>query len=153
VLSTVHTNDAPSTVNRLLNMGIEPFLIGSSVNLILAQRLARLNCPKCSQPVEIPAEVMVDLGVPAEQAVAVNGKKGVGCPNCSGTGFRGRCALYELMPMSDSLREMVLAGASAAELKQQAIADGMETLRQSGIGKIRAGLTTPEEILRVTISD
>jgi type IV pilus assembly protein PilB len=153
VLSTVHTNDAPSTVNRLLNMGIEPFLIGSSVNLILAQRLARLNCPKCSQAVEIPAEVMVDLGVPAEQAVAVTGKKGNGCPNCSGTGFRGRCALYELMPMSDSLREMVLAGASAAEIKQQAIADGMETLRQSGIGKIRAGLTTPEEILRVTISD
>ena len=153
VLSTVHTNDAPSTVNRLLNMGIEPFLIGSSVNLILAQRLARLNCSKCSQPVEIPAEVLIDLGVPAEQATPMIGKKGAGCPNCSGTGFRGRCALYELMPMSDLLREMVLAGASATELKQQAIKEGMETLRQSGIDKIRAGTTTPEEILRVTISD
>ncbi|MFM8412563.1 MAG: GspE/PulE family protein, partial [Alphaproteobacteria bacterium] len=153
VLSTVHTNDAPSTVNRLLNMGIEPFLIGSSVNLILAQRLARLNCPKCSQPVEIPAEVMVDLGISAEQAEPVIGKRGAGCPTCSGTGFRGRCALYELMPMSDAIREMVLAGASATELKQQAMQEGMETLRQSGIVKIRAGLTTPEEILRVTIAD
>ncbi len=153
VLSTVHTNDAPSTVNRLLNMGIEPFLIGSSVNLILAQRLARLNCPKCSHEFEIPAEVMIDLGVPPDQAAAAVGKKGAGCPNCSGTGFRGRCALYELMPMSDSIREMVLAGASATELKQQAVQEGMETLRQSGIVKVRAGQTTPEEILRVTIAD
>jgi len=93
------------------------------------------------------------LGVPPDQAAAAVGKKGAGCPNCSGTGFRGRCALYELMPMSDSIREMVLAGASGTELKQQAVQEGMETLRQSGIVKVRAGQTTPEEILRVTIAD
>jgi len=153
VLSTVHTNDAPSTVNRMLNMGIEPFLIGSSVNLIMAQRLARIVCPKCREPHEIPAKVMVDLGVPPEEATNVTGYRGTGCPNCGGTGFRGRSALYEMMEMTDAIRELVLSGASATELKRQAMIDGMTTLRQSGIDKVRQGTTTVEEVLRVTMAD
>jgi type IV pilus assembly protein PilB len=153
VLSTVHTNDAPSTVNRLLNMGIEPFLIGSSVNLIMAQRLARVVCPKCREPVDIPAKVLIELGVPPEEAKPIVGQRGNGCPNCGGTGFRGRCGLYEMMPMSDGIRELVLSGASAGELKRQAIDEGMKTLRQAGIEMVRQGVTTVEEVLRVTMND
>ncbi len=153
VLSTVHTNDAPSTVNRLLNMGIEPFLIGSSVNLIMAQRLARVVCPKCKEPHEIGAEVMAELGVPEAEAQPVQGFRGAGCPNCGGTGFRGRCGLYEMMEMTDAIRELVLGGGSAAELKRQAVEDGMCTLRQAGIDRVREGVTTVEEVMRVTMSD
>ena len=153
VLSTVHTNDAPSTVNRLLNMGIEPFLIASSVNLIMAQRLARVVCVKCREPEDVPASVMIDLGVPAETAQAVTIYRGHGCQHCGGTGFRGRTALYEVMRITEELKELILSGASAAELKRQAMADGMQTLRQAGIGKVQLGMTSVEEILRVTMSD
>jgi type IV pilus assembly protein PilB len=153
VLSTVHTNDAPSTINRLLNMGIEPFLIASSVNLIMAQRLARVVCVKCREPEEIPPNVMVDLGVPAESATAITVYKGMGCQHCGGTGFRGRTALYEVMRVTDELKELILSGASATELKRQAMQDGMQTLRQAGIGKVQIGMTTVEEILRVTMAD
>jgi type IV pilus assembly protein PilB len=153
VLSTVHTNDAPSTVNRLLNMGIEPFLIGSSVNLIMAQRLARMVCPKCREPVEIPSKVLLELGVPEHEAQPITGYRGTGCPNCGGTGFRGRGGLYEMMAMSDGIRDLVLSGASAGELKRQAMADGMKTLRRAGIEKVRQGVTTVEEVLRVTMND
>ena len=153
VFSTVHTNDAPSTVNRMLNMGIEPFLIASSVNLIMAQRLARSVCPKCREPHEIPAQASIDLGMPAEEASPIASWKGAGCPHCGDTGYRGRTALYEVMPVTDELRELILAGGTATELKQQAIADGMVTLRQSGIAKIRAGETTLEEVMRVTMAD
>src|SRR5690606_7676371 len=140
-----HTNDAPSTVNRLLNMGIEPFLIASSVNLIMAQRLARVVCAKCREPEEIPASVMIDLGVPPDEAKPITAYKGVGCQHCGGTGFRGRSALYEVMRITDELKELILSGASATELKRQAMADGMQTLRQAGIGKVMLGLTTVEE--------
>lgn len=153
VLSTVHTNDAPSTINRLLNMGIEPFLISSSVNLIMAQRLARVVCPKCREPVDLPASVLLDLGVPEAEARPITAYHGTGCSNCGGTGFRGRTALYEVMAMTDSLRESVLSGASSAELKRQAMAEGMRTLRQSGVEKILEGQTTVEEVMRVTMAD
>jgi type IV pilus assembly protein PilB len=153
VFSTVHTNDAPSTVNRLLNMGIEPFLIASSVNLIMAQRLARSICPKCREPYELPAQALIDLGVPAEEAKPIHTWKGKGCSHCGDTGYRGRTALYEVMRITDELRELVLAGGTAAELKQQAIDDGMVTLRQAGITKISSGETTLEEVLRVTMAD
>ena len=153
VLSTVHTNDAPSTINRLLNMGIEPFLISSSVNLIMAQRLARVVCPKCREPVDLPASVLLDLGVPEAEARPITAYHGTGCSNCGGTGFRGRTALYEVMAMTDSLRESVLSGASSAELKRQAMTEGMRTLRQSGVEKILEGQTTVEEVMRVTMAD
>jgi len=153
VLSTVHTNDAPSTVHRLLNMGIEPFLIASSVNLIMAQRLARVVCVKCREPVDVPASVMIDLGVPEESAQAITAYRGNGCRHCGGTGFRGRTALYEVMRITEDLKELVLSGGSAAELKRQAMADGMRTLRQAGIIKVQLGTTTVEEVLRVTTSD
>jgi type IV pilus assembly protein PilB len=153
VLSTVHTNDAPSTINRLLNMGIEPFLISSSVNLIMAQRLARVVCPKCREAVDLPASVLLDLGVPEADARPITAYHGTGCSNCGGTGFRGRTALYEVMAMTDSLRESVLSGASSAELKRQAMAEGMRTLRQSGVEKILEGQTTVEEVMRVTMAD
>jgi type IV pilus assembly protein PilB len=153
VLSTVHTNDAPSTINRMLNMGIEPFLIASSVNLIMAQRLARVVCPKCRESHEVPARTMIELGVPPEIAKDITAWRGVGCQHCGGTGFRGRTALYEMMAMTDQLRELVLSGASAIELKRQAIADGMKTLRQSGIEKVADGVTSIEEVMRVTMND
>jgi len=153
VLSTVHTNDAPSTINRMLNMGIEPFLIASSVNLIMAQRLARVVCPKCREPHEVPAHTMIELGVPAESAKDITAFRGKGCQFCGTTGFRGRTALYEMMGMTDQLRELILSGASAIELKRQAIADGMKTLRQSGIEKVGDGVTSIEEVMRVTMND
>src|SRR5262249_23993003 len=150
--STVHTNDAPSTVNRLLNMGIEPFLIGSSVNLIMAQRLARVVCQKCREPYEIPPTVMEDLGALPEEQRTTTVYKAVGCQSCSNTGYRGRTALYEVMPMTDGIRELVLSGASATELKRQAMQEGMKTLRQSSITKLRQGATTVEEVMRVTMA-
>jgi type IV pilus assembly protein PilB len=153
VLSTLHTNDAPSTINRLLNMGVEPFLVASSVNLVLAQRLARVVCSSCKEPVEVPVQALVELGVDAEEARTVTCFHGTGCPQCSGTGYRGRVALYEVMPMSEELRELVLAGASANEIKRTAINVGMMTLRQSGLLKLKQGMTTMEEVLRVTMAD
>jgi type IV pilus assembly protein PilB len=153
VLSTLHTNDAPSTINRLLNMGVEPFLVASSVNLVLAQRLARLICSSCREPVEVHPQALVELGVNAEEARTMTCSHGTGCPQCSGTGYRGRVALYEVMPMSEELREMVLAGASANEVKRTAIGVGMITLRQSGLLKIKQGMTTIEEVVRVTMPD
>jgi type IV pilus assembly protein PilB len=153
VFSTVHTNDAPSTVNRMLNMGIEPFLIASSVNLIMAQRLVRSVCVKCKEPHELPAQVLIDLGVPAEEAEPITVQRGKGCSDCGDTGYRGRTALYEVMRITDATRELVLAGGSATELKQQAMADGMVSLRQAGIEKIRQGVTTVEEVVRVTMAD
>jgi len=153
VLSTLHTNDAPSTINRLLNMGVEPFLVASSVNLILAQRLVRVICSGCKTPVEIPPQALIDIGVPREEIAGFHCFRGLGCPTCSGSGYRGRLALYEVMPMGDDLRELVLNGASATELKRAAIEAGMATLRQSGIAKMREGVTTIDEILRVTMPD
>jgi type IV pilus assembly protein PilB len=150
VLSTLHTNDAPSTVNRLLNMGVEPFLVASSINLIIAQRLARRVCKDCKERVKVSPETLVDIGISAAEAPHVKVFQGRGCPTCSGTGYKGRIALYEIMVMKDELREFVLNGASTAELKKEAARLGMTTLRGSGLKRLKEGTTTIEEVLRVT---
>ena len=150
VLSTLHTNDAPSTVNRLLNMGIEPFLVASSVNLIMAQRLARVICPHCREDAPMPIEALREVGWTGEPFVP---QRGGGCQTCSGTSYKGRIALYEVMPMTDALREQILSGGSAIELKRAAAEGGMKTLRQSGLSKVAEGVTTLEEVLRVTMAD
>ncbi|MBI5902025.1 MAG: type IV-A pilus assembly ATPase PilB [Deltaproteobacteria bacterium] len=153
VLSTLHTNDAPSTVNRLLNMGIEPFLVSSACNLILAQRLARKICKDCKVRTPIAEKVLMDLGVPTQNAKNTEVYKGNGCATCGGSGYKGRIALYEVMPFTEPIKELVLNGASAAEIKRAAIKDGMKSLRMSGITKVMEGVTTIEEILRVTMAD
>jgi type IV pilus assembly protein PilB len=153
VLSTLHTNDAPGTVSRLLNMGIEPFLVAASCNLILAQRLARKICPECKAPAEKNVEMLVKMGMKQDQAETVTLYKGTGCKLCNGTGYKGRVALYEVMPFYDSLKELVLQGASAAEIKAEAIRNGLQTLRMSGLRKIAEGITTPEEVMRVSVAD
>ena len=153
VLSTLHTNDAPATISRLLNMGVEPFLITASVNLVLAQRLARKICSDCRQPMRYEKKSLEDCGFSAEQIANAKLVKGAGCRTCNGSGYKGRVALYEVMRFSDTLKEMVLQGASTAELKLGAIKGGMSSLRASGIRKIIDGVTTPEEVMRVTMSD
>ncbi|MDY7030279.1 MAG: type IV-A pilus assembly ATPase PilB [Thermodesulfobacteriota bacterium] len=153
VLSTLHTNDAPGTVNRLLNMGIEPFLVASSVNLILAQRLARKICLECKKPLEVHHSTLLDLGIPKEEVGDITCYSGTGCMNCSDTGYRGRIAMYEVMPINEELKELILDGASASEIKTRAMASGMKTLRQSGITKLKEGITTIEEVFRTTIGD
>jgi len=153
VLSTLHTNDAPSTINRLLNMGVEPFLVASSVNLILAQRLARVICSNCREPVELPAQALLDIGVAHEDIGTFTCFHGLGCPQCNDSGYRGRIALYEVMPVSEELRDLVLNGASASEIKRCAVSLGMKTLRQSAIGKLKEGVTTVGEVVRVTMPD
>jgi len=153
VLSTLHTNDAPSTVNRLLNMGIEPFLIASATNLILAQRLARKICKDCKEEVHVPPQGLIDIGVPADDAKSFKCYHGKGCATCNGSGYKGRIALYEVMPLTESLKELVLNGASSAELKRGAVKEGMKTLRMSGITKIKEGVTTIEEVVRTTMAD
>jgi type IV pilus assembly protein PilB len=153
VLSTLHTNDAPSTINRLLNMGVEPFLVSSSLNLILAQRLARLICSRCKTEMQYPREALLEVGFDPTEIDNLQFFHGAGCDECSMTGFRGRIALYEVLPMREEIREAVLVGASALEIKRKAISLGMKTLRQSGLGKVREGATTIEEIVRVTVSD
>ncbi len=153
VLSTLHTNDAPSTINRLLNMGVEPFLVASSINLIMAQRLVRVICSQCKEAAPITAEALIDIGMSEELATSIHCFHGVGCPACGGTGYKGRIALYEVMPMTDLIREAVLAGASSAEIKRAAIEGGTSTLRMSGIAKIVEGMTTVEEVVRITMPD
>jgi len=153
VLSTLHTNDAPSTVNRMLNMGVEPFLVSSAVNLILAQRLARRVCMDCKEEIEIPKETLLDLGVPEEEVGGFKCTHGVGCTTCSQTGYKGRIALYEVMPMYEEIKELVLVGASSTEIKREAMRLGMLTLRQSGINKLKEGITTVEEVVRCSVKD
>lgn len=153
VLSTLHTNDAPSTVNRLLNMGVEPFLVTASVNCILAQRLARRICPECKAPVDVPRERLIEIGVPASQAPSVTIYKGQGCRNCNDTGYKGRVAVYEVMRLGDELKEFVLQGVSNVELKREAMRLGMKTLRQSAIGKLLEGMTTIDEVVRCSAAD
>ena len=153
VLSTLHTNDAPSTISRMLNMGVEPFLITASVNLVLAQRLARRVCKDCAQPVVLDRKVYNELGFSDEMVRTATPMKGSGCRSCNNSGYKGRVALYEVMRFSEVLREMVLQGASTAELKTAAIKNGMISLRGAGNLKIAQGVTTPEEVLRVTMAD
>ncbi|HNQ84782.1 MAG TPA: type IV-A pilus assembly ATPase PilB [Deltaproteobacteria bacterium] len=153
VLSTLHTNDAPSTINRLLNMGIEPFLVASSVNLIVAQRLARKVCSQCKTRDDIAMETLHQMGMDPDITHKVECFTGRGCPMCGNTGFKGRIALYEVMPITEAVRELILMGASASEVKNQAISEGMKTLRQSGLTKILDGTTSVAEILRTTMAD
>jgi type IV pilus assembly protein PilB len=151
VLSTLHTNDAPSTVNRLMNMGIEPFLVASSVNLICAQRLVRRVCANCKTEQPLPAAALTQAGFSPEDAKTVVPVKGNGCEKCNRTGYKGRVGLYEVMEITDELRELVLVGASALELRRKAVEEGMITLRQSGLRKVKDGLTTIEEVARETV--
>ncbi len=153
VMSTVHTNDAPSTVNRLLNMGIEPFLVTASLNLIQAQRLGRRICRDCKQEANIPQEVLVDLGLTEEEAKEITVYEGKGCRTCSDTGYKGRLAVFEVMKMSDELKECVLQGYSAMELKREAMRLGMQTLRQAALNKFREGIFTIAEVLRSSRKD
>ncbi len=153
VLSTLHTNDAPSTVNRLLNMGIEPFLVASAVNLITAQRLARRVCQECKIIEEVPLQSLINAGVPNEEAGSYVCYKGQGCPKCNNTGYKGRVGFYQVMPMLEELRELVLNGANTAELKRESMRLGIKTMRQSGLTKLKEGVTSFEEVLRVTAAD
>ena len=151
VLSTLHTNDAPSTISRLVNMGIEPFLVATSVNIIQAQRLIRKICNECREEVHVPVEGFVEIGFSAEEAATMKAYKGKGCQTCNGTGFKGRIGLYEVMEITDDLRELIIIGASAIELRKKAIECGMITLRNSGLYKLREGMTTIEEVVKETV--
>src|SRR5215472_11797371 len=151
VLSTLHTNDAPSTISRLMNMGIEPFLVATSVNLICAQRLVRRICTNCKEELQVPAQALIDAGFTPEEAKTTKIYHGKGCTACGKRGYKGRTGLYEVMEINDELRELILVGASALELKKKAIEQGMITLRRSGLLKVAAGLTTMEEVLRETV--
>jgi len=151
VLSTLHTNGAPETITRLMNMGIEPFLVATSVHLICAQRLVRRVCKDCAEVVEVPVQTLIDAGYTPEEAKTVKIQKGKGCGVCNNTGYKGRAGLYEVMEVDDEIKELVLVGASAVELKKKAIEHGMLTLRRSGLIKVAAGITTMEEVARETI--
>ena len=151
VLSTLHTNDAPSTISRLVNMGIEPFLVATSVNLIQAQRLIRRVCRDCKEEFHIPAEGLVEIGFSPEEASSLTMYRGRGCDTCLNTGYKGRIGLYETMEVTDELRELIIIGASAIELRRKAIEVGMITLRESGLCKLREGLTTVEEVVKETV--
>lgn len=153
VLSTLHTNDAPATINRLLNMGIEPFLVASAVNLITAQRLARRVCSECKEKEDIPVHALVAAGVPAEEAADYVCYRGRGCPVCNNTGFKGRVGFYQVMPMLEPIRELILNGANTAEIKRESMRLGIKTMRQSGLTKVKEGVTSLEEVLRVTVAD
>jgi type IV pilus assembly protein PilB len=152
VLSTLHTNDAPSTVQRLLNMGVEPFLITAALNAVVAQRLARKICSDCRSQVEMPKQALLDLQV-REDKLGFECFKGTGCSACSNTGYKGRIAIYEVMTASDPLKELILNGASSAELKAEAVRLGMKTLRQAVITKLIEGTTTVDEVSRVSAAD
>ena len=151
VLSTLHTNDAPSTINRLMNMGIEPFLVATSVHLVVAQRLVRRICNFCKEPMEVAPSALVNAGFKEREARTLKLFKGRGCEQCGDTGYKGRTGLYEVMVIDDELRELVLAGASSIELREKAIENGMISLRGSGLQKIRDGVTSLEEVVRETV--
>jgi type IV pilus assembly protein PilB len=151
VLSTLHTNGAPETITRLMNMGIEPFLVATSVHLICAQRLIRRICKECTETIDVPYQALIEEGFTPEEAKTVKIQKGKGCATCNSTGYKGRAGLYEVMEVDDDIRELVLVGASAVELKKKAIEKGMLTLRRSGLIKVMQGVTTLEEVARETI--
>jgi type IV pilus assembly protein PilB len=153
VLSTLHTNDAPSTINRLLNMGIEPFLVASAVNLVTAQRLGRRLCPECKEPEEISKQALLDAGVSPDEVDEFVCYKGRGCSNCNNSGYKGRVGIYQVMPMFDEIREMVLAGANTAEIKRESMRLGVRTMRQSALLKLKEGVTSFSEVLRCTVAD
>ncbi|HTR05055.1 MAG TPA: type IV-A pilus assembly ATPase PilB [Thermoanaerobaculia bacterium] len=151
VLSTLHTNDAPSTINRLMNMGIEPFLVATSVNCICAQRLVRRICTQCTEDVETPPQMLMQVGFAPDEVKSIRIKRGRGCERCNNTGYKGRLGLFEVLAFSDEIRDMILSGASSIELKRKAIEEGMVSLRMAGLQKIKDGSTTLEEVLRETV--
>ncbi|HVG06161.1 MAG TPA: type IV-A pilus assembly ATPase PilB [Thermoanaerobaculia bacterium] len=151
VLSTLHTNDAPSTINRMMNMGIEPFLVATSVHLIVAQRLVRRICTFCKEPADIPPAALVGAGFSEHESRTLKLFRGRGCDRCSNTGYKGRVGLYEVLEVEDEMREMILSGASSFELRQKAVQNNMMTLRMSGLQKIRDGVTTLDEVVRETV--
>ncbi len=152
VLSTLHTNDAPSTVSRMVNMGIEPFLVGTAVNLIQAQRLIRRICAQCKvELTDVPAKTLIEIGIAPEQVGSFKLYKGRGCGVCNGTGYKGRVGLYEVMEIGEGIRDLIMVGATAVEIKRKALEEGMLTLRMSGLEKIKSGVTTIEEVLRETV--
>jgi type IV pilus assembly protein PilB len=153
VLSTLHTNDAPSTITRLMNMGIEPFLVVSSLNTVVAQRLLRRICSKCVADTPVPRERLIEMGMSSELAAAARIRQGKGCPACGGSGYKGRVAIYEVLDFSATLKEMVLAGQSVLDLRKQAVKEGMKTLRMSGLTKVAEGMTTLEEALSLTMEN
>jgi type IV pilus assembly protein PilB len=153
VLSTLHTNDAPSTISRLLNMGIEPFLVSASVVLILAQRLCRKICEHCKEEEKVPENTLLEIGFTQDEVGTFKPLKGKGCQTCGGSGYKGRIAVYEVMPVKDDLKEMIVKGATATELKRAAIKSGMKSLRMSGLTKIKEGVTSIEEVLKVSFHD
>ncbi len=151
VLSTLHTNDAPSTVNRLMNMGIEPFLVATSVNCIAAQRLVRIVCKNCAEDFDTSPQMLIQVGFAPDEVKTLKIKRGRGCETCKNTGYKGRIGLFEVLLFSDEIRDMILSGASSIELKRRAVEEGMVTLRMAGLGKVRDGVTTLEEVLRETV--
>src|SRR5215475_4551479 len=151
VLSTLHTNDAPSTISRLMNMGIEPFLVATSVNAICSQRLVRRVCVNCTEEVETPPQMLIQVGFAPDEVKALKIKRGRGCERCGNSGYKGRVGLYEVLQFSDEIREMVLSGSTSIELKRKAVEEGMVSLRRSGLIKCAAGATTLEEVVRETV--
>jgi type IV pilus assembly protein PilB len=152
VFSTIHTNDAPTTVNRLIDIGIKPYLVASALVLIQAQRLVRRICSKCKEEVKIDAKILKQAGIPEESIPKGKVFKGKGCSNCNQTGYKGRVGLYEIMPISPDLRRLIMEGASSDSIAEQAATEGMETLRLDGIEKVKQGVTTIEELMRETAS-
>jgi len=151
VLSTLHTNDAPSSISRLVNMGIEPFLVGNSCNLVAAQRLVRKVCENCKEPHDIPPNRLIEAGMAEDQLANVRAMKGRGCDKCSGTGYKGRVGLFEIMEVSEAVRDLILQNPPVVELRDLAVKEGMSTLRQSGLAKVRDGVTSLEEVVRETM--
>jgi type IV pilus assembly protein PilB len=151
VLSTLHTNDAPSSINRLVNMGIEPFLVANSINLVAAQRLVRRVCANCKAPHDIPAQQLIDAGLPESELADARPMKGRGCDRCGGTGYKGRLGLFEIMEVSEAMRHLIVTSADMKNIRAQAAADGMVPLRQAGMLKVRDGITTMEEVARETM--
>jgi type IV pilus assembly protein PilB len=153
VVSTLHTNDAPSTVNRLINMGVEPFLVTSTVNLIVAQRLVKKICTKCKTHVPVDSKVLLDLGFREDEVGTFEVFKGEGCEFCNDTGYKGRISIYEMLKFNDEIKTLIFQGVSPLELKKAAIRGGMKTLRRAALNKVKAGITTIEEVVSITAKD
>ncbi len=153
VLATLHTNDAPSTMNRLVNMGMENFLVGSAVNLVSAQRLARCTCMECAEHIEVPPEALIDAGVPENEVGDFHPKQGKGCPVCNGTGYKGRVGIYQVMPIFQEIRDAVYTGENADRINEIAVSKGVKTLRMAALSKVKKGIVSLEECLRVTVTD
>ncbi|MDQ6967329.1 MAG: type II secretion system protein GspE, partial [Mariprofundaceae bacterium] len=148
-----HTNDAPSTMTRMVNMGIESFLVGSAVNLVTAQRLGRRTCKECSEPIDVPAEALINAGIAAEEIGSFQPMQGKGCNTCNGTGYKGRVGIYQVMPITDEIRDAVYAGKNSDDINDIAVSQGVKTLRMAALNKVRDGSISLEECLRVTVGD